>query len=345
MRVLAGDIGGTNARLAVVDITARTIRVEQARAYPSREFPGLAPIVLDFLARAGHRFEHACLGIACPVVDGECETPNLPWRVSAARLAAEIGIPRLRVINDLDAIAYGISRLTPDDLVTLQAGIPAERGVIALIGAGTGLGQAFLVPDGARYRTCASEGGHATFAPTSELEWALQRFLADEFGHVSWERVLSGPGLVNLYRFLAAQEGAREQAAVRAAIQEEGPRAISRHALAATDPLCVDVLRLFTTLYGAQAGNLALTVMATGGVYVVGGIAPAIVGSLQDGPFMAAFRDKGRLGELLAKIPVHVVMNPRIGLLGAAVAATEDLELPDSAALPDLPPNEILGAR
>jgi glucokinase len=336
--VLAGDIGGTNARLAVVRIERRTIAVEEMRGYASREFPGLAPIVRDFLARVGNGLDRACFGIACPVVEGECETPNLPWTVSARRLAVEIGIPRTRVINDLDAIAFGIERLGTGDLVTLQEGVPAEHGVIGLIGAGTGLGQAFLAWDGARYRTYASEGGHASFAARTALEWELQRDLEARYGHVSCERILSGPGLVNIYRFLASREDAREHPTVHQDVERDGAAAISRHALAATDPLCGTALDIFASAYGAQAGNVALHVLATGGMYVVGGIAPAIVEKLRDGTFISAFRDKGRMEDLLARIPVHVVMNGNVGLFGAAVAAVDDIELPES---PDVAESDV----
>jgi glucokinase len=329
MRVLAGDIGGTHARLAVIEIDQQSIQVERTRSYRSLEFPGLAPIVLDFLTWVGGGLDRACFGIACPVVGGECETPNLPWTVNARRLAAEIGIPRTRIINDLDAIAFGIARLDGDDLVTLQPGVPVEHGVIGILGAGTGLGQAFLVWDGARYQPHASEGGHATFAARTDLEWELHRSLAAQFGHVSCERVLSGPGLVNVYQFLASREGAREQPEVRAAVAAEGAVAISRFALDGSDALSAAAMDIFVSVYGAAAGNLALTVLATGGMYIVGGIAPAIVNKLGQGEFMAAFHDKGRLGTLLAKVPVHVVMNPSVGLFGAAVAAAEDTTLPD----------------
>lgn len=330
MRVLVGDIGGTHARMAVVDITRRGIGVVHSRTYPSRGYPALGPIVREFLAEVEGGLERACFGVACPVVAGDCETPNLPWTVSASRIAAEIGIPRTRVINDLDAVAYGIARLETRDVVTLQVGERVEHGVIAIIGAGTGLGQAYLVWEGGRYRPRASEGGHATFAASHALEWELDRFLAARHGHVSFERILSGPGLVSVYRFLAEREPARVAPAVRDEVALEGAAAVSRHGLAGTDGLCRDALSLFAGVYGGQAGNLALTVLATGGVYVAGGIAPRILDALRDGTFLAAFRDKGRLGTLLSRIPVHVVTNQNIGLFGAAVAATDDIDLPDA---------------
>jgi glucokinase len=334
----------------VVRIERHSIAIEQLHGYASREYPGLAPIVLDFLARvdrgggAESILERACFGIACPVVEGECETPNLPWTVSARRLAVEIGIPRTRVINDLDAIAFGIERLGPGDLVALQEGIPVQHGVVGVIGAGTGLGQAFLAWDGSRYRTYASEGGHATFAARTELERELQRHLESLYGHVSCERILSGPGLVNVYRFLASRAGAREHPVVRDEVERDGAAAISRHALMVTDALCASALDTFAGVYGAQAGNLALHVLATGGVYLAGGIAPAIVEKLRDGTFVAAFREKGRMSELLARIPVHVVMNASVGLLGAAVAAVDDIERPESPDVAESALNESMEA-
>ncbi len=324
MRVLAGDVGGTHARMAAVDVDGTTVRIGRYQEYDSRAFPALAPIVVDFIARGSEHFERAAFGVACPVTDGECVTPNLPWKVSARAIASETGIAATSLINDLHAMAYGVTRILPADLVSLQEATPVPRGVVALIGAGTGLGQAFLVWDGTRYRAFASEGGHATFAPQTEQEWALHNALARDHEHVSYERVVSGPGIANIYRFLAALDGARESAAVAAAVAAEGPVAISRFALDGSDPICAAAVDMFIAAYGSQAGNLALHVLATGGVYLVGGIARAMAAKLRDGIFITAFRDKGRMGELLRKIPVNVVVNEHIGLIGAAVAASED---------------------
>ncbi|HEU4584254.1 MAG TPA: glucokinase [Gemmatimonadaceae bacterium] len=330
MRVLAGDVGGTHARIAVVDVDGDTVRMGRYAEYRSRSYPALAPIVMDFIEQGGERFERAVLGVACPVTDGECVTPNLPWKVSAREIASETGIAATSLINDLHAMAYGVPRLLPGDLVALQDGTPVPHGVIALIGAGTGLGQAFLAWDGTRYRAFASEGGHASFAPRTEQEWALHNALAREHAHVSCERVVSGPGIENIYRFLAAAEGARENAAVAAALEAEGPAAISRYALAGRDSICSAAIDMFLAAYGAQAGNVALHFLATGGVYLVGGIARAMAARLRDGIFITAFRDKGRMGELLRRIPVNVVVNEHVGLIGAAVSAWEDTLANDS---------------
>ena len=345
MRVLAGDVGGTHARMAVVDVEAGKVRIGRSLVYDSRAFPGLAPIVLDFLSRGTEKIQRASFGIACPVTDGDCVTPNLPWKVSARSIAEATGIPATSVINDLHAMAYGVTRMTPVDLVSLQDGTPAPRGVIALIGAGTGLGQAFLVWDGVRYRAFASEGGHATFAPRTEQEWALRNAIGHDHGHVSYERVVSGPGIENIYHFLAAAPDAHEDPQMAAEVEAEGAVAISRYGLEGSDPICVAALDLFMSAYGAQAGNIALHVLATGGVYLVGGIARAMAAKLRDGIFITAFRDKGRMGELLCKIPVNVVVNTHIGLVGAAVAASESAALPNNAGAAAPSINEKLGAR
>jgi glucokinase len=324
MRVLAGDIGGTNARLALVEVTDATTRILHERRYPSSSAPGFAPIVRRYLDEVREIPERACYGIAGPVVDGECRTPNLPWTVSARALAADSGIRCTTIINDFDAAGHGVGRLGPADLVTLQDGVPVEHGAIALIGAGTGLGEGFLTWDGGRYRVHPSEGGHVNFAARNEVEWRLRNSLMDEFGHVSYERILSGPGLAQLYSHLAATGVAAERPEVRREMEHGDPAAVvSRHALAGDDPLSVKALDIFASAYGSQAGNLALTVLATGGVYVAGGIAPRIVAKLRDGAFMTAFRSKGRLSDLAARIPVHVIVSPDVGLLGAAVAASQ----------------------
>jgi glucokinase len=320
--VLAGDVGGTNARLAVVEMDGRTARIDRERRYPSRDYPGLAPIVRRFCEEEAIRPDRACFGIACPLVGDDCTAPNLPWTINGRSLAAEIGIPRTRIINDFVAVGYAVELLGAADLVTLQEGRPEPQGPIALIGAGTGLGQAFLIWEGDHYRVLPSEGGHSDYASRGKLQAGLLQFLDRQFDRVSWERMLSGPGIANLYRYMLASAVAPEQATVRAEMETEDPAAvIARHALAKTDCLSDRTLDLFCEILGAQAGNLALTVVSTGGVYLAGGIAPRIVERLKSGPFLTAFRDKGRLSELLARIPVHVIMNPNGGLLGAAAVA------------------------
>lgn len=322
MIVLAGDIGGTNARLALIDVDGGTARIVRREKYLSRDYPGLIPIVQQFCPEPSSRPDRACFGLACPVTGDDCTTSNLPWTVNRQRLAREIGIPRTRIINDFAAIGHGIEFLGPSDLATLQPGQPAATGPIGLIGAGTGLGVGLVFREAGGYRVVPSEGGHTDFAPGDDLQIGLLRFLRARFGRVSWERVVSGPGLLNIYTYLREAGVAPEQPRVRAEIEGEDPPAvIGRHGLAGDDPLSDRTLDLFCQLLGAKAGNLALTLMATGGIYIGGGIAPRLVERLKNGLLIAAFRNKGRLSELLARIPVHVIMNLRVGLLGAAVVA------------------------
>jgi glucokinase len=324
MIVLAGDVGGTNARLALVELDGRGARIARDGRYRSRDFPGLTPIVRRFCEEVGSRPDRACFGIACPVVGDECTTPNLPWTINARKLAVEIEIPRTTIMNDFVAVGHGIELLGPSDLATLQEGSPTPQAPIALIGAGTGLGQGFLLWEGGHYRVLASEGEHGDFAPSGELQSGLLQFLRRQFGRVSWERLVSGPGIVSAYQYLLASAVAPEGATVHDEMEQEDPATvITRHGLAKTDCLSQRALDLFCEIFGAQAGNLALTVVSTGGVYLAGGIAPRIVERLKEGPFLTAFRNKGRMSELLSRIPVHVIMNPNVAVLGAAAAAAK----------------------
>jgi glucokinase len=321
MRVLAGDIGGTYARLALVELAAQ-IRILAEQTTPSQEAGSLTTLAQQFLAGAGERPERACFGIAGPVVNGEVSATNLPWHLSERALGDALGIPGFRLINDFEAAAHGVLRLDPHDWMTLQAGTPDPQGAIALIGAGTGLGEGFLVRAGDGYSVQASEGGHATFAAESEREWALFNYLSERYGHVSWERVVSGPGLVDIFEFLSAGQESAPLEALRKEMAEEAAGAvITRHALAESDSLAAAALELFAAAYGAQAGNLALTVLATGGLYLGGGIARHIAPKLPASGFMTAFRRKGRLAPLLERIPVRVILNADVGLIGAAVVA------------------------
>jgi glucokinase len=326
-QTLAGDIGGTNARLAIVIVGGPAeMRIVHEARYQSSTAPGLAPLVGRFLETSGAQPEVACFGIACPVIDGDCEAPNLPWKVNVRVLAREIGVPRTTIINDFLAVGYGLHSLSDKEVEVLQEGVAAEHGPVALIGAGTGLGQGYLLWDGTRYVVHPSEGGHADFSPTSPLERDLLAFLAGEFGRVSWERVLSGAGLAHIYRFLRSACVAEEQAAVRDEMARNDPaQVIARHGLAGTDPISVRTLELFAAAYGSAAGNLALTVLATGGVYIAGGIARKIIRRLASGAFMEAFRNKGRLSGMVARIPVRVVLTDDVALYGAAAVAADIL--------------------
>lgn len=300
------------------------LRIVRQQSYRSADYKGLGAIVKRYFAEeeSAEQFETACFGIACPIVDGICDTPNLPWVISVRELAEEIGIERAAIINDFAAVGHAVDRLGEDDLVTLQRGEPRLHRPIAVIGAGTGLGQAFLLWNGTYYEVHASEGGHTTFAPQSAREWGLHGYLSRGYGHVSNERVLSGRGLTDIYRFIAWDAGADAQRSVTLEVDRDGAAAVSRHALARSDDYCVEALSIFASVFGAQAGNLALTVLATGGVYLAGGIATRIVEKLADGAFVAAFLAKGRLTAVLEKVPVHVIVNPHAGLIGAAAVAT-----------------------
>jgi glucokinase len=325
MLVLAGDIGGTNARLALAE-TDGTTRIVADRIAPSRSIPDFTAHVADFLSASPWRPERACLAIAGPVVAETVAGTNLPWRVAAAELGDRLGIPALHLINDFEAVGHGIPLLGPRDILTLQEGDPDPAGAIGLIGAGTGLGIGMVVRSGGRRIAVPSEGGHATYAPRDPRGWALFEFLSRRYGgHVSWERVVSGPGLVDLFEFLAAGRETGAQIPLREEMQRDDPAAvITRHALAGTDRLAGEAMDLFVEAYGAQAGNLALTALATGGMYLAGGISTRIAGKLADGRFLSAFHDKGRMRDLLQRIPVRVILNPDVGLLGAAsVAASQ----------------------
>ena len=320
--ILAGDAGGTKTMLALFEPGGRAPVLVREATVPSREFDSLEAIVERFLA-AGPRGDitAACVGIAGPVLDGRAVTPNLPWVVDERRLAAAIPAPRVRLLNDLEATAHGIWALGEDELVSLQSGT-LRRGNLAVIAAGTGLGEAIVVIDGGRRTVFATEGGHADFGPRGELEEDLLRYLRKEFGHASYERVLSGPGLVNVYRFLRDTGVAGEASQTAERMAAGDPAAvITELGVDGADRLCAMALALFVSVYGAEAGNLALKALAVGGVIVAGGIAPRILPALRAGSFVAAFRDKGRLSSLMETIPVFVALNPKTALLGAARVA------------------------
>jgi glucokinase len=323
VRVLAGDVGGTNARFAIVNINGSTARVEREQHYASQEARSLTSLVRRFIADVGDTsVQRACFAVACGVIDGVCRGANLPWTIDERELGDALSIPRTTLINDFDAIGHGLALLELGDIETLQHGESVLHGPIALIGAGTGLGEAFLIWDGIQYRVQPSEGGHVNFAARDDLEWGLYSELVGEFEHVSYERVVSGPGLIRIYRYLAAAGGVITPDVIRNEMRQEDPAAvIVRHALAETDAVCTHAVDLFTSLLGAQAGNLALTVFAVGGVYVAGGIAPRIVHKLRTGPFLPSFHGKGRVSNLVRRMPVHVITNTNVGLLGAARVA------------------------
>jgi glucokinase len=320
--ILAGDIGGTHARLAYFQSHNGHLHLVSERVFPSREHTELGEIVSQFLNDSNTRPEAACFGIAGPVRNGRVETSNLPWVIEQSRLAEQIHLPATLLINDLEASAWGIAALAAGDFVALNRVSGSAVGNQAVIAPGTGLGEAGMFWDGTRHRVFACEGGHADFGPQGDLQIELLRFLKARFGHVSYERILSGPGLVNVYEFLRESGCGKESAAFAAALKQGDPAAvISRAALEGNESLAVKALDLWITVYGAEAANLALKVMATGGLFLAGGITPKILAKLTGPLFMKSFLEKGRLRSLLEAIPVQVVTNEKAGLLGAARCA------------------------
>ncbi len=301
-RVLAGDIGGTKTLLLLAE--ADGLRPVKEERFENRDYPDFSAILARFLGN--ERPASACFAVAGPVSDNRADMTNLPWTLDGHALTAELGFP-VRLINDFEAVGYGIAALAPDDLETLQERQPQPQGVRAVLGAGTGLGEGFMVWQGDGYKVFPSEGSHADFAPADARQEGLLHYLREKYGHVSWERVVSGPGLADIYAYLGGGE--------------VEPAVIADAALAGSDGAAVEALDVFVSAYGAEAGNLALKLLPKGGLYVAGGIAPKILAKMKSGGFMQAFLAKGRFDSLLATIPVRVVKNPNVGLLGAAVVA------------------------
>jgi glucokinase len=320
--ILAGDIGGTHARLAFFQANNGYLKLISETSFASREYSGLEVIVSTFLERQHLGVDAACFGIAGPVRNGRAEVSNLPWVVESSRLAREIQVGSTFLINDLEASAWGIGALNVDDLLTLNEGVTGAKGNQAVIAAGTGLGQAGMFWDGCQHHVFACEGGHTDFGPRNDLETELLKYLLAKFGRVSYERVLSGPGLVNIYSFLRDTGRGEEPKWLAEKLVIGDPAAtISIAALSGQSSLCEQALDMFVSIYGAEAGNLALKVLATGGVFISGGIAPKILPRLKDGKFEQAFLDKGRMRPLLEATPVRVIVNENTGLLGAARCA------------------------
>jgi glucokinase len=317
--ILAGDIGGTNARLAVYDVLDGHFSLISAAVFPSREYTSLDEIVSKFVRTANVHPQAACFGVAGPVRNGRVEASNLPWIIESKRLAEELDLKKALLINDLEANAWGIAFLDPADLVSLNQVKGTSVGNQAVISAGTGLGEAGMYWDGTKHHVFACEGGHADFAPRNELETELLRYLRVRFGHVSYERIVSGPGLVNVFNFLRdTGRGVEPKWLADEMLHSDPAAAISRAAIDGKCGLSEQALDLFVSIYGAEAGNLALKIMATGGIYLGGGIAPKMLPKLAGPLFMEGFLSKGRMQHLLEAIPVRVITNDRVALLGAA---------------------------
>lgn len=343
--ILAGDIGGTKTNLALYDWTTERVDPIRLESFHSADYTSLEDIVSEFLtpptppvtadsddSTAGDqrgieptppvKVLAACFGIAGPIIDNHCETTNLPWVVDGPTIATRFSIPRVQLLNDLEATAYGILSLRPDELEVLNAGHPPKkRQALALIAAGTGLGEGILFWDGKSYRPMPSEGGHADFAPNNDQEIDLLRYLRSQYLHVSYERILSGPGLHAIYEFLRDTKK-NEPTWLAEKIKAGNPAAeIAQAGLQGQAEIAKQALELFASIYGAEAGNLALKALSLDGVYVGGGIAPKLITKLKDGTFMKGFLNKGRYKKLLGNMPVKVIMNQQTALLGAASVA------------------------
>jgi len=324
--ILAGDIGGTNTRLALFRPDGGRPLVVEQDIFRSREHAGLDEIVEKFMVSRQYPVERACFGIAGPIKNGRCEATNLAWIVDSRQLAVKLNLQRVSLINDLEANAHGIAELESKDLAVLNSGSADAQGNAAIISAGTGLGEAGLFWDGKRHHPFACEGGHTDLAPRNELEIDLLRYLLTKFRRVSYERVVSGPGLVNVYNFFRNANPDQESSSIAEEMRQENPAAvITRAGMKGSCRLCVQALDLFVSLYGAEAGNLALKIMSTGGIFVGGGIAPRILPKLTEPMFMRAFTTKGRMSPLLEAMPVRIILNDKTALLGAARFALDQL--------------------
>ena len=320
-RVVAGDIGGTKTRLALVEVDGTRPDIERETSYPSREFATFDALLAEFL-KGMQVPAHAAFGIAGPVLGRSVRTTNLPWYIEADVLQQRFGFKACTLLNDLESVAYGLPALGEQDLLTLQQGKPDACGNAAVIAAGTGLGEAGLFWDGRQHHPYATEGGHTSFCPQDDLEMDLLRYLQRLYGHVSWERVVSGMGLLDLHNFLRDyRRSVVPQWLAEAMRSGDAAAAISGAALAGTDDICIETMGRFVQLYGAEAGNFALKTMSRGGVYLGGGIAPKILPLLQHDKFTEAFLGKGRMRHVLEAMPVRVILNERAALYGPALCA------------------------
>ncbi len=317
--VLAGYIGGTKTNLGLFFMGKRRPRLRTLQVFPSREATGLEEIIHRFLERHPANIVSACFGIAGPVKDGRSKITNLPWEVDEARIKKSFQWRHVHLINDVAATAGAIPLLTSRELFTLSRGKASKRQNLCLVAPGTGLGQAMMIWEKDLYTPVPSEGGHTDFGPNDEKEIDLWQYLRQRFGHVSVERIVSGPGLFNIYVWLRDSKGSREPEWLSRDLKGEDPaKVIAETALEQAEPLCQEALDMFVSILGAVAGNLALTGFTTGGIYLGGGIPPKILPKLKDGRFMEAFTNKGRFRNWMTKIPVRVILNDRAALLGAA---------------------------
>jgi glucokinase len=327
--ILAGDVGGTKIDLALCRFDHGQLQTVHEHKFHARDFSGLGQVVEAFLDECKQTTGEspdvlaACFGVPGPVRNGRLRLTNLPWILDSSQLVIELKIKHVFLINDLEANGYGIAELAPEQILVLSKGDPAAEGNRGLIAAGTGLGEAILVWNGQTHQPIASEGGHSDFAARNEEEIALLRYLQKAVGgRVSSERVISGLGLANVYTFCRDVKGLPEPAWLKDRMRTEDPNAvIGELGESGASDLCVETLNIFISAYGAEAGNLALKILSVGGMYVGGGIAPKLLKKMQDGTFMKAFTDKGRLSDLLVQMPVRLILESRAALIGAAAYA------------------------
>ncbi|MCA9933862.1 MAG: glucokinase [Anaerolineales bacterium] len=324
--ILAGDIGGTKTVLALISHDAGVQRPFREATFPSSHYTSLAEIIREFLADVPETPTAASFGVAGPVVNGRAVITNLPWVIDAEAISSAFHIPRVNLLNDLEAIATAVPHLTADELATLNTGQPNPTGAIAIVAPGTGLGEAFLVWDGSRYRAYPTEGGHVSFAPANQEELDLLVYLQRKFGHVSYERICSGSGIPNIFDFLSDGRHYKNPGWLRRelAMAEDRTPIIFHAALEKQEPIAIATLELFVKILGGEVGNMALKVLATGGIYIGGGIPPRILPLLQRPEFLSFIAHKGRFSELLSRIPVHVIQNPKAALHGAAYDGLEE---------------------
>lgn len=331
MNILAGDIGGTKTWLRIAEFNAelKSSRVVREQRYPSRDYDGLVPMIREFTnAEKEHSMSisRACFGVAGPIAQTahgqRVKVTNLPWEIDTKSLSEETGIEKIKLINDFQAVGYGIEALEDSDLAVLQAGETQAHAPRVVIGPGTGLGMAIMVWQQDHYEVIPSEGGHADFAPADALQIQLLNYLMKRFGHVSYERVLSGPGIVNIYKFLRDQHSGQISVELAATLNADDPAAITQAAMSGQHPLATQAVDLFVSICGAYAGKVALIALANGGVYIAGGIAPRLIENFKSGILTRSFNDKGRMSPLLADLSVKVVLNSQVGLCGAALVAS-----------------------
>jgi len=327
--LVTGDIGGTKTSLALYTLDRGPRDAIFRKTYPSNDYASLGVPVRKFIEEAGLEPSFGTFGVPGPVVEGKSRVTNLPWVVEEVKLKNALNFKAVALLNDLEAISNSIPVLEDEDLHSLNDERPVLHGSKGVVAPGTGLGEGFLVWNGNRYTSCRSEGGHTTFAPMNELQSDLMRFLMERFGHVSCERVCSGLGIPNIYDFLKQRGRASEPAWLSEELQgtEDRTPVILRVAEEGSSKLCIETMRVFVSILGGEAGNLALKIMATGGMYLAGGIPPRIIPALESDEFMKAFRSKGRLGEVLERIPVYVMVNPQSALIGSARYGLEMMKL------------------